>query len=121
VDIECTHIASTYSEKVPHIDIALFGVGLDGHIASLFPHHPLLDSSEYGYLEISDSPKPPAHRITISPAMIRDIDCAFIAFMKGKEEAFAKFQDDGVSVSECPAKMVRDLRNSIILSDIINE
>ncbi|MCB9806620.1 6-phosphogluconolactonase [Candidatus Peribacteria bacterium] len=35
-----------YSQRVENIDIAFFGMGPDGHTASLFPHHPGLESSD---------------------------------------------------------------------------
>lgn len=35
-----------YMERVGDIDIAFFGMGPDGHTASLFPHHPSLQSEE---------------------------------------------------------------------------
>lgn len=35
-----------YNEQVGNIDIAFFGMGPDGHTASLFPHHPGLQSEE---------------------------------------------------------------------------
>jgi len=47
------------------IDVALVGLGPDGHVASLFPGHAALVRSE-PVLYISDSPKPPPERITMS-------------------------------------------------------
>jgi 6-phosphogluconolactonase/glucosamine-6-phosphate isomerase/deaminase len=35
-----------YYERVGDIDIAFFGMGLDGHTASLFPHHEALNSTQ---------------------------------------------------------------------------
>lgn len=51
------------------VDVVLLGMGPDGHIASLFPGHPLLDSRET-LLAIRDSPKPPPERISFSMPVI---------------------------------------------------
>lgn len=110
--------ADEYSFRVPHIDIALFGVGPDGHIASLFPHHPLLSSLGHTYLEITDSPKPPSHRITVSPRMIEDISHIFVAIMQGKEEVFHRLWDPEVSVEDCPVKMLLESDRLVVMSDI---
>lgn len=45
------------------MDICILSIGPDGHIASLFPHHPALDET-LGVIAVTDSPKPPASRVT---------------------------------------------------------
>lgn len=48
------------------LDVALVGVGADGHVASLFPGHPALDVVDRAVVEVHDAPKPPASRLTLT-------------------------------------------------------
>ncbi len=61
------------------IDIGIFGLGPDGHIASLFPQHPALDVQTEGYIRIHEAPKNPPERISLTPISIEDIShtCLF--------------------------------------------
>lgn len=52
------------------IDAVLLGLGEDGHVASLFPAHPALDEFD-PVLAITDSPKPPPRRLTMSLGLLR--------------------------------------------------
>ncbi|KAI9222523.1 glucosamine-6-phosphate isomerases/6-phosphogluconolactonase-domain-containing protein [Blastocladiella britannica] len=66
---DSTKAAQEYASRAPkHVDVALLGMGPDGHTCSLFPGHPLMDSSASAemYVAIDDSPKPPQSRITLS-------------------------------------------------------
>jgi 6-phosphogluconolactonase len=51
------------------LDVALLGIGEDGHIASLFPDHPGLDELDPVFA-IADSPKPPPRRLSLSFAVL---------------------------------------------------
>jgi 6-phosphogluconolactonase len=97
------------SVRVPMFDLILLGCGPDGHTCSLFPGSPLLRQSEAWILNISDSPKPPAKRITFSlPVASHGIKIAFVATGSGKKEILQKIFDteEGHSL---PCGMINDL------------
>ena len=48
------------------LDVALLGMGEDGHLASLFPGHRLLDDTSDDFAWLDDSPKPPKGRVTMT-------------------------------------------------------
>ncbi len=52
------------------LDVALLGIGEDGHVASLFPGAREL-SSGGRVIGITDSPKPPSERITLTMPLIK--------------------------------------------------
>lgn len=52
------------------LDVAVLGVGADGHVASLFPGDPKGLDAPGAVAAISDAPKPPAHRLTLTLPVI---------------------------------------------------
>ena len=72
---------------LPRFDLVLLGLGGDGHTASLFPGHALLEEKEAWVAAISDSPKPPPKRITMTlPVLQNAASVAFIASGAGKSD-----------------------------------
>ena len=48
------------------LDLAILGVGEDGHVASLFPGHPALLQNDLRVVAVEDAPKPPARRLSLT-------------------------------------------------------
>lgn len=57
-------------QAYPSFAVTLLGMGPDGHVASLFPGHDELLQDESTVVPISDSPKPPAERVSLTRRVI---------------------------------------------------
>lgn len=55
----------------PALDLALVGVGPDGHVCSLFPGHRALDERSRLAVQVAGAPKPPRRRITLTLPALR--------------------------------------------------
>lgn len=74
-----------------HFDITLLGIGADGHIASIFPGHPSFDPTSRQVIGVTDAPKAPAERISLTiPALNRSTEIWVIATGTAKADAVAR-------------------------------
>ncbi|XP_075229456.1 6-phosphogluconolactonase [Lycorma delicatula] len=82
-------------DSLPRFDTLLLGMGPDGHTCSLFPGHRLLDEHSVWVAPITDSPKPPPSRITLTFPVINNAECCiFAAAGKGKAPMIKKILKD---------------------------
>jgi len=68
------------------LDLALQGVGPDGHTASLFPNHPVLEVADRSCAAVFDSPKPPPERVTLTLPVI-GLARRILVLVTGEEKA----------------------------------
>ncbi|KAG4305009.1 hypothetical protein PORY_001684 [Pneumocystis oryctolagi] len=82
-------------EQFPEFDLLLLGCGTDGHTCSLFPNHKSLQENVSWVLPITDSPKPPSTRITLSfPVITNARKIAFVVLGATKKEIMKKIWDN---------------------------
>ena len=111
--------ADHYAGRLPSedFDLVLLGVGPDGHVASLFPGHPELHETTRMAVEILDSPKPPAVRISLTlPRLNAAQSVWFIVSGEDKADAVARAVGDG-DVDDTPATGVHGLAETLWLVD----
>lgn len=97
------------SGKLPSFDLILLGVGLDGHIASHFPHRgTLIASVESWVLPVDNSPKPPSERITLSlPVINAAKEVVFVTLGESKAEIVQRTLEVQALPGALPAQLVR--------------
>ena len=73
------------------LDVALLGLGEDGHIASLFPGHAAL-SSDALVISLVDSPKPPPVRVSLGIKVLArpGVERIIVAMGAGKRDALKR-------------------------------
>jgi 6-phosphogluconolactonase len=77
-------------ETSPVFDVHLLGMGQEGHINSLFPHTAAVRETTRLVVGVTDSPKPPPRRITLTlPAIQRSREVWLVASGEGKADAVA--------------------------------
>jgi 6-phosphogluconolactonase len=88
-------------------EVVMLGVGPDGHVASLFPGHPQLDVTDRAVVGVTDSPKPPPERLTLTyPALNRTRSTWLLVSGAGKADAVAAALAQEGDLHDTPARGV---------------
>ena len=97
--------------QYPRFDLILLGIGPDGHTASLFPNHPVLDESREWVSPVWDAPKPPPKRITLTlPVINHARHIAWVATGPSKAEIVHQILNPSPISKTLPAGMVNPIQ-----------
>ncbi|SHU93195.1 6-phosphogluconolactonase [Mycolicibacterium phocaicum] len=87
----------------PEFDVHLLGMGGEGHVNSLFPHTDAVRETERYVVAVTDSPKPPPRRITLTlPAVRRSRQVWLVVAGAEKADAVAAAVG-GAAAEDIPA------------------
>lgn len=110
--------AFAYSEELGAtvFDLCLLGMGVDGHVASLFPHHKSFEqTSSSTAIGVTDAPLPPDERISLSLTALNRSQRIWL-LVAGEEKADAAARALA-GEAELPASQVAAQRETLWFLD----
>jgi 6-phosphogluconolactonase len=100
----------------PRLDVALLGVGPDGHVCSLFPGHLALEAGGWT-AAVEDAPKPPPRRVTLTMPTLEAAGLVVVVAL-GAAKAPVMREVLGEAHAELPvARVLRRARRAVVLLD----
>ncbi len=114
---------NAYSEELlnqkGYFDVIILSAGEDGHVAGLFPNHETILDESLHFVKTFNSPKLPKDRMSASRKLILHSKVSFIVFSgQSKKSALDIFFDDSKKIIECPAKLVKYIPESYLITDL---
>lgn len=109
--------AARYSERLGDavLDVALLGLGPDGHTASLFPHDVALNAGGVA-VAVRNSPKPPPERVSLTlPKLNESVRIVLLVAGEEKREALARVL--GPADPATPASMLDKAKLEIVVDE----
>jgi 6-phosphogluconolactonase len=104
------------SERLPHFDVLLLGVGEDGHVASVFPEHPAAYETR-PVSAVRGSPKPPPIRTTLTLPAINTAEEVWLVAAGADKARAVGMALSGAGPVQVPAAGVHGVVRTLWLLD----
>lgn len=101
----------------PQLDLALLGVGSDGHVCSLFPGHPLLRERQRLVAPLADAPRPPRRRLTLTLPVLWEAALVVVAALGEAKAAVLRAALEDPASPLPMALAVHGARRAVVLLD----
>ena len=111
----------------PHLDLAIVGVGDDGHVASIFPRRPQSGAGvsiaahratgEQPVIAVHDAPKPPARRLTLTLSVLANASGVIAAAFGASKAEAIRGALQGKAPSTPIAELLARAPSSLVLLD----
>lgn len=108
--------AAPVSAELPHFDLLLLGVGEDGHVASVFPEHPVAYETR-PVAAVRGAPKPPPVRITLTLPAINTAEEVWLIASGPEKAAAVGMAISGAGPVQLPASGVSGAERTLWLLD----
>jgi len=107
-----------FGSAAPAFDVQLLGLGVEGHVASLFPGSPALAEKQRWVMAVEAPAKPP-QRLTLTPAVLnRARNTFFLVSGENKREIVAALRSEPAGkLSQYPAGIIRPEGRALWLLD----
>lgn len=103
--------------EFPRFAITFLGVGLDGHVASLFPEREGPTIGEAGVIAVHDSPKPPAGRLSLTLPLINTSERIWLVLAGADKASALGLALAGASVGDVPVAGVLGQKRTVFFID----
>jgi len=118
-----TEAAEAYGDELRthgggRFDVVMLSLGPDGHVASLFPGFPQLEVHDALTVAVTDSPKPPPERVSLTfDALNRTREVWFLVSGSGKADAAAAALSGTADVHDAPSMGVHGQERTVWFLD----
>jgi 6-phosphogluconolactonase len=100
----------------PVLDFVLLGVGVDGHVASVFPRDPDTRKATEYVIAVTDAPKPPPRRMSLAlPVLMSARRCVVAALGASKASVIHEAMDNRESTLPVASILRRSGRTLLLL------